>query len=101
MCSLRAVPALTAPQPQCPTTLGGNARFFAEPEETGETTRGSRADKRYSATRPCWSKRNGGCDGFMKLRQSSRGCKSRPAKGEPTHAGSQPCDGDGNGTGDA
>ncbi|MFM2416215.1 MAG: hypothetical protein RL385_938 [Pseudomonadota bacterium] len=60
-----------------------------------------KADKRYSATRPCWSKRNGDCDGFMKLRLSSRGCKSPPAKGAPTHAGRQLCDGDGNGTGDA
>lgn len=37
----------------------------------------------------------------MKPRQSSRGCKSCPAKGAPTRVGSQPCDGAGDGSGDA
>jgi hypothetical protein len=37
----------------------------------------------------------------MKLRLLPSGRETRPAKGEPTHAGSQPCDGGGNETGDA
>jgi hypothetical protein len=37
----------------------------------------------------------------MKPRLLPNGCETRPAKGEPAHAGSEPCDGDGNGIGDA
>jgi len=37
----------------------------------------------------------------MKLCVSSSGCETRPAKGEPARAGSQPCDGARNGRGDA
>ena len=40
-------------------------------------------DKKFSATRLCWSKGIGGGDAFMKLCSSSSGCKTRPAKGEP------------------
>ncbi|HEX7476176.1 MAG TPA: hypothetical protein VF331_00070 [Polyangiales bacterium] len=58
-------------------------------------------DSRHCATRKCWSRRIGGCDDLMKPRLLSRGCETRPAKGEPAHAGSQPCDGAGNDTGDA
>jgi len=56
--------------------------------ETWRFTR--RAD---SATRPCWSKGNGGCDDSMKLRLSSSGWEARPAKGEPARVGSEPGDG--------
>ena len=41
------------------------------------------------------------CDDFMKLDSSSSGCESRPARGEPARAGSEPGDGLGNGIGDA
>src|SRR5262249_38046063 len=37
----------------------------------------------------------------MKLCASSSGCETRPAKGEPARAGSKPCDGARNDTGDA
>jgi len=57
--------------------------------------------KRFSATRPYWSKGIGGCDDSMKLRLSSCGCGTRPAKGEPARAGSEPGDGCGNETGEA
>jgi len=40
-------------------------------------------------------------DTFRKLRLSSSGCESRPAKGEPARAGSPPCAGARNGLGDA
>src|SRR6266496_900770 len=53
-------------------------------------------DRKFSATRPCGSKGIGGCDAFMKLCVSSSGCETRPAKGEPARAGSQPCAGLGN-----
>ena len=42
-----------------------------------------------------------GCDASVKLRESSSGCKSRPARGEPARAGSEPGDGIGNRAGDA
>src|SRR5262249_45345741 len=51
------------------------------------------ADRKYSATRPWWSKGMGGCDVSMTLCSSSSGCQSRPAQGEPARAGSKPCDG--------
>ena len=57
--------------------------------------------RRFSATRLCWSKRNGGCDDSMKPRFSSSGCEARPARGEPARAGSEPGDGLGNETGEA
>ena len=38
---------------------------------------------------------------LMKLRSSSSGCESRPARGEPARVGSEPGDGHGNATGDA
>jgi hypothetical protein len=60
-----------------------------------------RADSTFSATRPCWSKGNGGCDDSMKLRLSSCGCEARPAKGEPARTGSEPGDGLGNEAGEA
>ena len=63
--------------------------------ETFETSRHS------SATRPCGSLGIGGCDAFMKFCLSSSGCETRPAKGEPARAGSQPCDGGRNAIGDA
>jgi len=59
------------------------------------------ADKKNSATRQGWSKGIGGGDTFMKLCPSSSGCETRPAKGEPARAGSKPCDGARNGSGDA
>ena len=37
-----------------------------------------------------------GCDDSMKLRLSSSGCETRPARGEPARAGSEPCAGLGN-----
>ncbi len=37
----------------------------------------------------------------MKFRLLSSGWESRPAKGEPARAGSEPCDGLGNGVGEA
>ena len=49
------------------------------------------ADKNFSATRLCWSKRIGGGDAFMKLCLPSSGRETRPAKGEPAQAGSKPC----------
>jgi len=42
-----------------------------------------RTRRRKSATRHCWSKGIGGCDDSMKLRLSSSGCETRPAKGSP------------------
>src|SRR5262249_8574685 len=50
------------------------------------------ADRKFSATRLCWSKGIGGGDAFMKLCASSSGCKSRPTKGEPAQVGSEPGD---------
>lgn len=38
---------------------------------------------------------------LMKLRSSSSGCKSRPARGEPAQVGSEPGDGPGNAIGEA
>ena len=58
-------------------------------------------DRHFSATRTGWSKGSGVCDDFMKLRLSSSGCETRPARGEPTRVGSEPCDGSGNAPGDA
>jgi hypothetical protein len=58
-------------------------------------------DRSFSATRTGWSKGSGVCDDFMKLRLSSSGCETRPARGEPTRVGSEPCDGSGNAPGDA
>ena len=58
-------------------------------------------DRRDSATRQGWSKRNGGCDDSMKLRSSSSGCEIRPARGEPARAGSEPGDGRGDAIGEA
>ncbi len=54
-----------------------------------------------SVTRQGWSSGIGGCDAAMKRRVSSSGCKTRPAKGEPARAGSEPCSGHGDGAGDA
>ena len=54
-----------------------------------------------SATRQGWSRGIGVCDDFMKPYSSSRGCETRPAKGEPAPVGSEPCAGTGNGSGDA
>jgi hypothetical protein len=59
------------------------------------------ADRKNSATRPCGSKGIGGCDTSMKLCSLSSGCESRPAKGEPARAGSQPCAGRGDTAGEA
>ena len=42
-----------------------------------------------------------GCDDSMKCCLLSRGCESRPARGEPARAGSEPCDVLGNEVGDA
>ena len=42
-----------------------------------------------------------GCDDSMKLRLSSSGCETRPARGEPARAGSEPCAGPGNEAGEA
>jgi len=42
-----------------------------------------------------------GCDDSMKLRLSSSGCETRPARGEPARAGSEPCAGPGNEDGEA
>ena len=50
------------------------------------------ADRKFSATRLCWSKGIGDGDAFMKLCVSSSGCKPRPTKGEPAQVGSEPCD---------
>jgi uncharacterized protein YdiU (UPF0061 family) len=41
------------------------------------------------------------CDDSMKFRSSSSGCETCPARGEPARAGSEPCDGLGNGAGEA
>jgi hypothetical protein len=57
--------------------------------------------RKISATRQCGSIGTGGYDASMKCCLSSSGCESRPAKGEPARAGSQPCDGARNGLGDA
>ena len=59
------------------------------------------ADEDAGATRLCWSKGKWRCDDFMKLRLSSSGCETRPARGEPARAGSEPCDGPGDGAGEA
>ena len=37
----------------------------------------------------------------MKFRLLSSGCETRPARGEPARAGSEPCDGLGNESGEA
>lgn len=37
----------------------------------------------------------------MKFRLSASGCETRPARGEPAQAGSEPCDGGGNACGEA
>jgi len=66
-----------------------------------EYPRPSWVNRPFSATRQCWSKGIGGCDDFMKLRVLSSGCESRPARGEPARAGSEPCDGRGNAVGEA
>ena len=58
----------------------------------GALERRGERHRNFSATRPCRSERIEGCDAFMKFRASSSGCESRPAKGEPTRAGSEPCD---------
>src|SRR5262245_11650456 len=63
--------------------------------------RGSMTDRKISATRQGWSKGIGGGDAFMKLCSSSSGCKTRPAKGEPAQAGSEPGDDLRNGVGEA
>src|SRR4051812_45545387 len=57
--------------------------------------------RKNSATRQGWSKGIGGGDAFMKRCASSSGCEARPAKGEPARAGRKPCDGLGNGVGEA
>jgi len=54
-----------------------------------------------SATRKGWSERSGRCDELMKFGLSSSGCETRPAKGRAAPAGSEPCDGRGDATGDA
>jgi hypothetical protein len=51
---------------------------------------GREEDRKFSATRPCGSKGTGRCDTTTKLRASSSGCKSCPARGEPARAGSKP-----------
>ena len=101
---------------RCARAMGRQHRFRRE-----TTTRPRRAHRddseqvrsdRYSqftwpvrqitgATRQGWSRRNEECDDFMKPCLSSSGCETRPAKGEPARAGSEPCAGDGNGFGDA
>ncbi len=43
-------------------------------------------DCRSSATRTGWSRGNEVCDDFMKLRLSSSGCETRPARGEPARS---------------
>jgi hypothetical protein len=63
---------------------------------------GAEGDRAFSATRPCWSIGDWrACDDSMKLRLLSSGCEFRPARGEPARAGSEPCDGLGNGIGEA
>ena len=57
---------------------------------------GGQADRKYSATRQCWSKGSGGGDAFMQLCWSSSGCEARPAQGEPARASSKPGVGLGN-----
>ena len=76
-----------------------DALYFALQEAVPELLRV--ADRTNSATRPRWSKGIGGCDDSMKLRLSSCGCETRPAKGEPARAGSEPGDGLGNEAGEA
>jgi len=68
-------------------------------EQGGPLT--ARVDRKISATRQCGSIGTGGHKASMKCCLSSSGCKSRPAKGEPARAGSQPCAGVKNGLGDA
>ena len=41
------------------------------------------------ATRPCWLIGLEGCDDSMKVCLLSRGCETRPARGEPALAGSE------------
>jgi len=54
-----------------------------------------------SATRRRWSGRIDGCDDIVKFCELSSGCEARPARGEPARAGSEPCDGVGNESGEA
>ena len=70
---------------------GPNAQALIARPRTGESV----------ATKQGWSNGNGGCDDSMKLRSSSSGCETRPARGEPVRAGSEPVDGHGNATGGA
>ena len=58
-------------------------------------------NRNFSATRPWWSKRIGGCNAFMKLQVLSRGCKSLPASGESARAGNESGAWQGNTVGEA
>src|SRR5215471_18560674 len=69
------------------SSRAGKARLTER--EISPATRCCQADRKYSATRPCGPKGIGGCDATMKLRTSSIGCKSHPARGEPARAGSK------------
>jgi hypothetical protein len=45
--------------------------------------------------------KEGGCGELQKCDSSSSGCETRPVKATARQAGSKPCDGSGNATGDA
>ena len=62
---------------------------------------GYKEDRPHGATGPCRSKLNGGRDESMRFRKSSSRCEPCRSKGEPAHDGSQPCDGVGDGVGEA
>jgi hypothetical protein len=84
-----------------PAKTGADARI-EESAAMGEVRLALRPyGRRLSATRLCWSIGIGGCDDSMKFRSSSSGWESRPARGEPARAGSEPGDGLGNEIGEA
>ena len=58
-------------------------------------------DRRFRSDQAGWSGRIEECDDLMKPCMSSSGCETRPVRGEPAQAGSEPCGVSGNGRGDA
>ena len=86
-------------QRQAPGRGTGTTQSSFAPIPQSQFTRAVR--RITGATRQGWSRRKGVCDDFRKPCSSSSGCESRPAKGEPARAGSEPCAGTGNGSGDA
>ena len=86
-------------QRQAPGRGTGTTQSSSAPIPQSRFTRAVR--RITGATRQGWSRRKGVCDDFRKPCSSSSGCESRPAKGEPARAGSEPCAGTGNGSGDA